>query len=82
MDLGTRGKDGQGVPLSAGQPTMRIGGLTVGGQSTSIGLQMAGGTSVAPSPTVPGDFRRISAASHLLRPVNPRLLSQIAAVPR
>jgi TldD protein len=29
--IGTCGKDGQGVPVGVGQPTMLIGGLTVGG---------------------------------------------------
>jgi TldD protein len=33
--IGTCGKDGQGVPVGVGQPSMRIGGLTVGGTAVS-----------------------------------------------
>ena len=29
--IGTCGKDGQGVPVGVGQPTLKIGALTVGG---------------------------------------------------
>ena len=31
--IGVCGKQGQGVPVGVGQPSMKIGGLTVGGTS-------------------------------------------------
>ncbi|MEO0863312.1 MAG: metalloprotease TldD, partial [Pseudomonadota bacterium] len=31
--IGTCGKAGQGVPVGVGQPTLMIGGLTVGGSA-------------------------------------------------
>jgi TldD protein len=33
--IGTCGKNGQGVPVGVGQPSMRIGGLTVGGTAVA-----------------------------------------------
>ena len=33
--IGTCGKNGQGVPVGVGQPTLKIDGLTVGGTETS-----------------------------------------------
>jgi TldD protein len=32
--VGTCGKDGQGVPVGVGQPSLRMDGLTVGGTAT------------------------------------------------
>ena len=32
--VGTCGKDGQGVPVGVGQPTLKISGITVGGTQT------------------------------------------------
>ena len=32
--IGTCGKNGQGVPVGVGQPTLKIDGLTVGGTET------------------------------------------------
>ena len=33
--IGTCGKEGQGVPVGVGQPTLLMGGITVGGTDTS-----------------------------------------------
>ena len=33
--IGTCGKNGQGVPVGVGQPTLKINGLTVGGTSSN-----------------------------------------------
>jgi TldD protein len=32
--IGTCGKNGQGVPVGVGQPTLKLSGLTVGGTAT------------------------------------------------
>ena len=33
--VGTCGKDGQGVPVGVGQPTLKMNGITVGGTAVS-----------------------------------------------
>ena len=33
--VGTCGKDGQGVPVGVGQPTLLMGGITIGGTDTN-----------------------------------------------
>jgi hypothetical protein len=33
--IGTCGKDGQGVPVGVGQPTLLMGGITIGGTDTN-----------------------------------------------
>ena len=35
VGIGTCGKDGQGVPVGVGQPTLLMGGITIGGTDTN-----------------------------------------------